>query len=368
MNATVARPERAGHPPVGPRARGDTRPRIDRRHTGRWLVVAAAALLGAFVLGLVVGPADLSPGAVLAQILSHVPGLPVHSHMSTADRSIVWQLRMPRAVLGALVGGLLAASGASYQGAFQNPLADPYLLGTAAGAGLGATIMIVYGPTTSSWPVDPVPLAALAGGTAAVAFAYVIGTTAGRGRDSVTVVLAGVAVTSFLAAVQTYVLQQHSLDLRQVYTWILGRLSVAGWHDVVLLLPYAAVSSALLLAHGRHLDVLRVGDAEATSLGLNVRRARLLVVIGATLATASAVAVSGLIGFVGLIVPHTVRLATRSGYRTILPVSMVAGAAFLILADVLARTLNAGSEVPIGVVTAFFGAPFFLVVLRRGAR
>ncbi|HTZ08487.1 MAG TPA: iron ABC transporter permease, partial [Acidimicrobiales bacterium] len=158
--------------------------------------------------------------------------------------------------------------------------------------------------------------------------------------------------------------QQHAQDLQAVYGWILGSLTVATWSDVLLILPYVALSAVVLIAHRRLLDVLRVGEDEADSLGVRTSRVRLAVVAAATLGTAAAVAVSGLIGFVGIIVPHTVRLSTSSSYRVVVPVSMIGGAAFLILADVVARTVQAPAEIPIGVVTAFVGAPFFLFVLR----
>ena len=217
------------------------------------------------------------------------------------------------------------------------------------------------------------PPAAFAGAGAAVAVTYLLGVT-GRsesttGGATASVVLAGVAVAALLTAVQTYLQQQHTQDLQQVYSWILGRLTLASWSDVTLILPYAAVAAALLLAHRRLLDVLRVGEVEASSLGVDIARVRLTVVIAATLGTAAAVAVSGLIGFVGIIIPHTVRLMGGASYRIVLPVSMIGGAAFLVLADVAARTAQSPAEVPIGVITALAGAPFFLFVLRsRRAR
>ena len=176
------------------------------------------------------------------------------------------------------------------------------------------------------------------------------------------------AVAALLTAIQTYLQQQHAQDLQDVYAWILGRLTVSTWSDVLLILPYVAVSAVVLLAHRRLLDVLRVGEDEADSLGVRSARVRIAVVAAATLGTAAAVAVSGLIGFVGIIVPHTVRLSTNASYRVVLPVSMIGGAAFLIVADVAARTVQAPTEIPIGVVTAFVGAPFFLFVARGPRR
>jgi len=325
----------------------------------RAVVVALGALVGAVVLGVSIGPADVSFSAALRVVASHVPFVHFHSGVSRIDADILWQIRLPRVVLGGMVGAMLAGGGAAFQGVFRNPLADPYLLGVAAGAGLGATVVIVAGSRLS----EILPLAAFAGAVGAVTLTYLIGATVGR-QATVSIVLAGVAVAALLTAIQTFLQQQHAPDLQAVYGWILGSLTVATWSDVLLILPYVAVSALVLMAHRRLLDVLRVGEAEADSLGVRSSRVRLTVVAAATLGTAAAVAVSGLIGFVGIIVPHTVRLTTNASYRVVMPVSMIGGAAFLILADVAARTVLAPSEIPIGVVTAFVGAPFFLFVLR----
>jgi iron complex transport system permease protein len=211
-------------------------------------------------------------------------------------------------------------------------------------------------------------LAAFAGAALAVAGAYVLGRSAGGVRGTSTLILSGVIVALFMTAIQTFVQQQRSETLREVYSWILGGFGTADWHAVAVVAPYIAVSSAVILMHRRVLDVLSLGDEEAASLGLDVRRARLLLVLVATVGTAAAVAVSGLIGFVGIIVPHTVRLLVSPSYRAIIPLSLLAGAGFLVLADVLARTLMSPSELPIGVVTAFFGAPFFAILLRTSRR
>jgi iron complex transport system permease protein len=212
------------------------------------------------------------------------------------------------------------------------------------------------------------PLAAFVGALAAVAATYVLGRSGTSGRNTGTLILAGVAVAAFFTAVQTYLQQQRADTLRQVYSWILGGLGTAGWRQVGLILPYVAVSGLALFLHRRLLDVMSVGDDEAQGLGVRAARVRLTVVVAATLGTAAAVAVSGLIGFVGIIVPHTVRLLAGPSYRRILPLSVILGAAFLILADLFARTAAAPAEVPIGVITAFVGAPFFLLVLRRTRR
>ena len=322
------------------------------------------AVLGAALVGLSVGTASIPVSGVVLELLDHVPGLSVDSGLSELHQNIVWEIRFPRVVLGLLVGALLACSGAAYQGAFRNPLADPFLLGIAAGAGLGATVGFVFELGDGSGPFDAIPLLAFAGALFAVVLAFAFGATGERGRSSTTLLLAGVAVASLLTAAQTYLVQRDTETLRQVYTWILGRLTTAGWTEVVVVLPYAVVSVTVMLWHRRALDVLAVGDDEAATLGISPRRTRTIVVVAASLAAAAAVAVSGLIGFVGLVVPHGVRLAFGTSNRVVLPLSLLFGAAFLALADVAARTVESPAELPIGVVTAFVGAPFFLYLLR----
>jgi iron complex transport system permease protein len=327
-------------------------------------VVASVFLAGSMVVGLLVGPVHIGFVAIAQSAASHIPFLHVDSPLSPADEAILWQLRAPRVVLGVLVGGMLALAGGSYQGVFRNPLVDPYLLGVAAGAGLGATLAIAYGGS-GIHHYDLLPLAAFLGAGLGVALAYALGQAArGDGRSPAALVLAGVTVVSFLTAIQTFVQQQHSDSLQEVYSWILGRLATSGWHDVALVSPYIVVSSVVILMHRRLLDVLSVGDEEAATLGVNVNRVRLVVVVAATIGTAAAVAVSGLIAFVGIIVPHFVRLAIGTSYRIVLPLSLLYGAGFLVLCDVIARTVISPAELPIGVVTAFFGAPFFAIVLR----
>jgi iron complex transport system permease protein len=327
------------------------------------LVAALLCLAGAAVGSVLVGPVKLPAGRVLAEIADRLPFLEVRSGLSDRDAAILWQLRMPRVVLASLVGAMLAASGAAYQGVFRNPLADPYLLGAASGAALGATLAISAG-AGGAGPV--VPVAAFAGALAGVGLAYLLGRSAGVG--AVTLILAGVAVSAFLTAIQTFLQQRDQETFRGVYRWLLGSLSTTGWREVLLVAPYVVVSAAALMMHRRLLDVMSVGDDETQTLGIPASRVRVWVVAAATLGTAAAVAGGGLIGFVGIIVPHTIRLVAGASYRLVLPLSLVLGAAFLVLADLLARTVLSPAELPIGVVTAFFGAPFFAVVLRSRVR
>jgi iron complex transport system permease protein len=338
-----------------------------RRRPGLVLAGAASALVAALLAGIWVGALALPPGAVVVTLLDRLPGLDLAGGLSPTQEAVLLQLRLPRVVLAALVGAGLAISGGAYQGVFRNPLADPYLLGAAAGAGLGATLVIAYSPTETLGPFGIVPLAAFVGALVGVGCALALGTAAG-GSHSATLLLAGVAVAAFLAAGQTLVQQQNTDDLREVYGWLLGQLGRTQWSDVVLVLPYLVPSCLVLLLCGRPLDVLAVGDDEASGLGVHPGRVRLLVILAASMATASAVAVSGLIGFVGLVVPHIARRFVGGSNARVLPLSLLIGGAFLVLADLVARIVLAPAELPIGVVTAFVGAPFFAALLWVGAR
>jgi ABC-type Fe3+-siderophore transport system permease subunit len=356
---------------AGP-TRPDTEPaaRRARRRPGLVTAGAGTALVLTLLGGVWVGAFPLPPGAVVVTLLDRLLdplGMHLPGGLDGTQAAVLLQLRLPRVLLAALVGAGLAVSGAAYQGVFRNPLADPYLLGAAAGAGLGATLVIAYSPTQSLGPFGIVPLAAFVGALVGVGCALALGTAAG-GSHSPTLLLAGVAVAAFLAAAQTLVQQQNTDDLREVYGWLLGQLGRAQWSDVVLVLPYLGTACLVLLFCGRALDVLAVGDDEASALGVHPGRLRLLVILAASMATASAVAVSGLIGFVGLVVPHIARRLVGGSHARVLPLSLLAGGAFLVLADLIARVVLAPAELPIGVVTAFVGAPFFAGLLWVGAR
>jgi iron complex transport system permease protein len=327
-------------------------------------VLLGVAVLGvAVVAGVLVGPVRIAPVDAAHWLVSFGDR---PAGMSEQQAAILANLRLPRVLVAGLVGAALSASGAAYQAVFRNPLADPYLLGAAAGAGLGATIAVAFGPATAF--AVTVPLAAFVGAVGGVGLAYGLGRSSLGGRSSTSLILGGIAVASFLTAVQTFIQQQRSETLRQVYSWILGRLGTTGWDDARIAVPSIVVALSTLWLVRRLLDVVEVGELEAESLGLHVGRLRLVVVVAASLATAAAVSVAGLIGFVGIIVPHTVRLLAGSSYRLVLPLSVLFGAAFLILVDLVARTAVSPAEIPIGVITAFVGAPFFVLALRRSGR
>ncbi len=329
------------------------------------VIGAMVALAASILLSATQGAAGLPVGAVLRTLLDALPGVSVGGTLSPVEAELLWQIRMPRTVLAAIVGGALAMAGSSYQGVFRNPLADPYLLGVSAGAGLGAVLALGFGLDIAIGPFNALPAAAFLGALVAVTGSALI--ARGSFAQPATLLLAGVAMAAFFSAGQTYLLQK--LDhtrAREVLSWLFGRLAADGWGPVLLVLPYVAISALVLLLHARHLDVLRVGDDEARSLGLNPARIRLIVIAASTLLTAAAVSVSGLIAFVGLVTPHIVRLLISHAYRAILPLSALVGAAFLTLVDVGARTLVSPAELPVGVITAFVGAPFFAFVLWSG--
>jgi iron complex transport system permease protein len=321
-----------------------------------WVLLLVAVMATATLIG----AAGLGWTRVAREVFAQLTG--TTSPLSTQEAAIVWQIRVPRVVLAGLVGAALAVAGAAFQGVFRNPLADPYLLGAGAGAGMAATLVVVTAPQRGDWLIDPLPLAAFVGALGGVGLTWLLGRSAGGGPAIL--LLAGIAVAAFLTAVQTFAQQLNTDTIEQVYTWMLGGLATAGWHEVLLVLPYIGCSAVVLCVCARLLDVLAVGDDEAAALGLRPGQVRLVVLLAASLATAAAVAVSGLIGFVGIVVPHIVRLLAGASYRVVVPLSILGGAAFLILADVIARTVVAPAELPIGVITAFTGAPFFLLVLR----
>jgi iron complex transport system permease protein len=331
-----------------------------------WLI-SAVAVVATVLIGLGVGAVSIAPLDALREVLSQLTMGRIESNLSPAESTIIWELRLPRVLLALVVGAMLSSAGCAYQGAFRNPLADPYLLGVSAGAGLGATIVIFSRVDTSRWEL---PLAAFVGALGAVMLTYFLGRSAIVGRSSTSLVLAGVAVASMLTAIQTLLQQRNTDKIREVYSWVLGRLSTAGWGDVQLVTPYILICLFILILYRRVLDIFSVGDEEAHTMGLAVGRARAAIIVAASLGTAAAVSVTGLIGFVGIIVPHTVRLIVGQSYRQIMPVATIFGGVFLVLADVVARTVLAPQEISIGVITALIGAPFFLFILgsnRRGS-
>lgn len=322
----------------------------------RWKSVLALGVLslllaGAIALGIAVGAVPISP----------FDADPRH-------RLILEQIRLPRVLLAALVGGALALCGAVMQGLFRNPLADPYLLGIASGATAGAALTIALHLDIYYWGV--VPVGAFLGGVLAVAIVYRVAQTRWARLDNYALILSGVALAALFSAVTSFLLFYAGAahDARRLIFWILGGLGGAQWFYVVGLLGTLLVVGAALLLFARDLNALALGEEMAAHLGIEPRHLRKVLLFAVTLLTAVAVAVSGTIGFVGLIVPHILRLIVGPDHRLLLPVSALGGAVLLTLCDAVARTVLAPAELPIGIITALLGAPFFLFLLRRRAQ
>ena len=326
----------------------------------------AAVVLIALIAG-GIGSVYIPPSSLVKIVAAEAPFIDIASTWPDSWATIIWQIRFPRIVLAGLVGAALAISGATYQGLFRNPLADPYLIGVASGAGLGATIVLLTSVPLYFQGISLLPLAAFAGGLLAVSIAYSIARQSG-GLPLTTLILAGVAIGLLAGAMTSLLMIRADPDVRPLLGWLLGGFIGTSWRDVLTILPYLALGVPVMMAYARVLNLFQLNEDEAKHLGVNVERTKLLLIVLASLTTAAAVSVSGLIGFVGLIAPHAVRLVWGYDHRFLLPMAMLVGAGFLILADVVARTVVSPTELPVGVVTAFCGAPFFLYLLRRGRR
>ena len=333
-----------------------------------WAAMVAACLAAA---GLAVrwGSVPVSWADVAAAVMGGVAGAPLEG-----APAIVWELRVPRVLMGLVTGAALGLCGAALQGVFRNPLADPYLMGAASGALFGATVAMVAGqalPLAFTGLSRPgqfaymVPIAAFIGALLAVMGAVALARTAG-GRRTTDLVLAGVVVSSVLTAATTYLMMRDADRVRAVFSWSLGNLATAGWPQLRAALPGAAIGSVLLLFAGRPLNAMQLGEDVAASLGLPVEPLKLAIVAAASLATASVVSQVGIIGFVGLVVPHMVRRVLGGDYRRLLPGSALGGGLLLVLADLAARVAARPTELPVGVVTTLLGGPFFLYLLKRG--
>ncbi len=322
------------------------------------LALSFLVLLAALTLAAGVGTVTLGPAEVAQSVWRGLTG-----RLSGTGDTIIWQIRLPRVLLAALVGGSLALSGAAYQGVFRNPLADPYLLGVASGAGLGATVALVFG-SSLPWFFGNVPLLSFIFALLAVGLTLFLARRRGA-SPLVSLILGGVVLGSSATALTSLLMLSQRDDAARVLAWLLGSFGLSSWAQLGSVLPFALLAGVVTLASAQGLNVLGLGEESAAGLGLRVERFRAVLIIAATLSTAAAVSAAGIIGFVGLIVPHTVRLALGPDHRTLLPLTFVYGAVFMVLADLAARTVIAPAEVPIGVVTALIGGPFFLWLLRR---
>jgi len=334
-----------------------------RARRGRLVLTVLAVGLGAAcLLGLGYGAVRVPVGEVAWMLLSRlwVWGAPAEADWPASREAIVLVVRAPRVVLAALVGATLGMAGAAFQGLLGNPMADPYVIGVSSGAALGATLAMTVGGALA---LSLVP-AAFVGALASVTAVYLLAREGGR-VPQLNLLLAGIAMGSFLAAIVSGLILLAQRDVRPVIFWLMGGFSGRGWSHILIAAPYLATGSLAVLALSRELNALLLGEESARQLGVDTERAKLILILGATLGTAAAVAVSGIIGFVGLMVPHLTRLGVGSDHRILLPASALAGGILLVLADLVARTALPPVELPVGVVTSLLGGPFFLFLLRR---
>lgn len=331
----------------------------------RLALLGVPLLLLAILLATSIGAVDIPPSTTAAAIGRRL-GLQNNAAAGVAD-TIIWNVRLPRVLLAGMVGATLAVSGATYQAVFRNPLADPYLIGVAAGAGLGAAIAIVSPLPQDYYGFGYVALFAFAGALIAVALTYELARV-GRTIPTTSHILAGVAVSATATAATTLVMMLNETKAFVVFSWLYGDFTSASWVKLQLAAPYTAASWVVLLLATHRLNALQLGEDEAQTLGIRVERLKLVTIVVASLATAVCVALSGLIGFVGLIVPHACRMVFGADNRVLFPATLLFGASFLIVADLGARLVMAPQELPVGIVTASVGAPFFLVLLRRQRR
>ncbi len=331
---------------------------------GRALFISLILLLAALILSVAIGPVYIPPGTVLALLIEELGGAIHRADPTGVFTTILFEIRLPHALLISLTGAALAGSGAGYQGLFRNPLADPYLIGVASGAGLGAVIAM-----SIQWPVDllslyVIPAAAFVGAAVTVMLVYGLARI-GKSLPTTTLILAGVAISSFATSLTSFLMLRSNDELRRATGWLLGGSLMSGWQPVAAVLPYLLLGMLVLLASGHALNVLQFGEEQASQMGLPAERVKLWLIFAASLTTAAAVAFSGIIGFIGLIVPHVVRLLWGADYRRLMPLSIVSGATALLAADLLSRVVLAPQVLPVGIVTALAGAPYFLWILRR---
>jgi iron complex transport system permease protein len=312
-------------------------------------------LFFAFVLSLAIGSVFISP----TEMWKILQGIGEEKYAF-----IIWNIRLPRTILVALTGAALSGSGAAYQGLFRNPLADPFLIGVASGAGLGAVIaMSIQWPYTF-WGLLAIPAASFIFALLTVFIVYFLARV-GQTVPTTNLILAGVAFSSFATSLTSFLMLRSTSEVRRALGWLLGGASQAGWTAILAMLPYLVIGLGILIFFGYRLNLLQFGDDQAQHMGVNVNRTKTILLIASSLATAAAVAFSGIIGFIGLVVPHIMRLWFGADYRRLIPLSIISGASALLLSDIIARVVLAPQEIPVGIITALVGAPFFLWVLRR---
>ena len=311
-----------------------------------------------------IGSVNIPVLTTLRILLSQLPFIDFTPDWTGSTETILLNIRLPRILLAGLIGAALSVAGATYQGLFRNPLADPYLIGAAQGAALGAVIGFLLPIEFSAMGFGVIPILAFSGAVVSVAVVYILARV-GKTVPVTTLILAGVALGALWGSISSYLIIISGDKIHGIIFWVMGSFSLTEWSEVGVVLPYIAVGIIIILLYSRSLNVMQLDEEQAKQLGINVERTKLILLAAATLITAAAVSFVGTIGFVGIIVPHVVRLIWGPDHRFLLPLSVLTGAIFLILADLIARTVMAPTEIPIGIITAICGVPFFLYLLRR---
>lgn len=331
-----------------------------------WSGIGLVLLVVSVTVSLSIGSAQLPFSQVWRIVLHQIPllGMWVEADWPDSAQRIVLQVRLPRIALAVLVGGALSVAGAGFQGILRNPLADPYTLGVASGAAVGASFLLLFGLNYALFGQWTIPVVAFM--TALLSLAAVIRLARVQGKFQIqTVILAGVVMQAFLGSVVSFMAAMSRDAVNEIVFWLMGSLQMKGWSYSAVMFPYVLVGTGILLFYGRALNLFALGERQAAHLGVGVERTKYIVLSVATLITAAAVSVSGIIGFVGLITPHLMRLIVGPDYRLLLPLSALFGGIYVLWADTMARTVLSPTEIPLGVVTAFLGAPFFAYLLRK---
>jgi iron complex transport system permease protein len=323
-----------------------------------------AVLIVVIALATSIGSVHIPFSTTFSILLDRLPFLDIDPAWQSVISTVVLDIRLPRVILAGLVGAALATAGATYQGLFRNPLADPYLIGVAQGASLGAVIGFLLPVAWNVSGFGLIPLLAFVGALLATVTVYLLARV-GKTLPVTTLILAGVALSALLGSVVSYLIISSGEKMHGIIFWLMGSFALSQWSEITVVLPYVAVGTAVIIIFARLLNVMQLDEEQAKQLGVNVEKLKLILLAAATLITAASVSFVGTIGFVGIIIPHAVRLVWGADHRFLLPLAVLTGAIFMILTDLVARTVLSPTEIPIGVITAICGAPFFLYLLRR---
>lgn len=329
-------------------------------------VLSGGLVLGTALLGLLESSVTIPIPTILHIVSENALNIGWLNDIPKNEEMIIWNIRLPRVLLALCVGSSLALAGAAFQGLLRNPLADPYTIGVSSGAALGAVFVLFFQVTIIGLGSFTLPIFAIISGFISLLIVFGLVRLSNKGLAIETIILAGIIVSAFIGSIVSLIISLADQDsMMEIIYWLYGSVAMRGWSHVQLILPFMLIGIFILLIHYRELNALALGEDAADHIGVNVKRGKIFILIGASLLTGASVAVSGSIGFVGLVIPHLVRLVTGPNHRHVLPLSMLVGGAFLILADLISRTIIAPSELPIGVITGLIGAPIFAVLLVR---